>query len=65
MMTPKELNGLLANRVEEVVRQLLPSGKPQSGEWRVGSISGEAGDSLGVPIKGDKVGMWFDFATGS
>lgn len=63
-MTPKELNGLLAQRVEEVVRMLLPAGKPKSGEWLVGSIAGEAGESMGVPIKGEKVGMWFDFATG-
>lgn len=64
MMTPKELNQLLAQRVEEVAKMLLPGGKFQAGEWRVGSVEGEKGDSMGVPLKGDKVGMWFDFATG-
>lgn len=63
-MTPKQLNEMLAMRVDEVSRLLLPNGKFQSGEWRVGSVDGEKGDSLGVPMKGEKVGMWFDFATG-
>ena len=63
-MTPKQLNQMLAHRVDEVVKLLLPGGKFQAGEWRVGSVSGESGDSMGVPMKGDKIGMFYDFATG-
>lgn len=62
-MTPKQLNQLLAQRVDEVSRLLLPDGKFEAGEWRVGSVDGEKGNSMGVPLKGDKVGMWYDFST--
>lgn len=43
---------------------LLPNGKKQGNEWRVGSIDGEAGQSLGVSLSGSKAGVWSDFATG-
>jgi len=33
-------------------------------EWRVGSIAGEPGQSLGVHLAGDKAGVWRDFAAG-
>ena len=34
------------------------------GEWKAGSVSGEAGQSLSVRIAGAKKGVWQDFATG-
>ena len=63
-MRATELSGLLARQVEGVVRTLLPHGKRQGHEWRVGSIGGEPGESLGVHLTGDKAGVWSDFSTG-
>lgn len=63
-MRATEISALLAAQVDGVVRQLLPHGKRQGHEWRVGSVGGEAGDSLGVHLTGDKRGVWADFASG-
>lgn len=63
-MTAGELSRMLAARADSVARELLPNGKPDGREWRVGSVNGEAGQSLGVCIKGDKAGTWKDFNTG-
>jgi twinkle protein len=57
-----EIARLLAKRAEEVARYLLPNGKKEGHEWRAGSINGEAGESLGVRLTGDKAGVWADFA---
>ena len=65
MMTAKEVARVLALRAEEVARYLLPQGKKEGHEWRVGSINGESGDSLGVHLTGDKAGVWCDFAVGN
>lgn len=64
IVTPRELNQRLVADIESVVPMLLPSGKLSSGEWRVGSIAGEAGQSLGVRMTGTKAGVWSDFAAG-
>lgn len=65
MLTAKELSALLAARAEDVARYLLPTGKMESGNWRVGDISGGPGDSVGVQVKGHNAGLWSDFATGT
>lgn len=59
-----ELKSRLADRTETVVKMLLPGGKKSSGEWKVGSASGESGESLSINLKGTKAGVWADFATG-
>ncbi|MDZ4345947.1 MAG: hypothetical protein U1E51_26335 [Candidatus Binatia bacterium] len=61
-MTATEIARLLTARAEEVCRHLLPNGKLQGGQWCVGSISGEAGDSLKVHLTGTRAGSWVDFA---
>ena len=43
---------------------MLPGGHREGREWRAGSTSGEAGNSLGVHLAGQKAGVWSDFATG-
>lgn len=53
---------MLARDCERVCAMLLPNGKAQSGEWCVGSVTGEAGNSLKVRLSGDKAGVWKDFA---
>lgn len=63
-MRATEIAGLLSRQVDGVVRHLLPHGKRSGHEWRVGGIGGEAGESLGVHLTGDKAGVWSDFATG-
>lgn len=63
-MTPSEVAKRLADRVGDVCQYLLPSGKREGAEWRVGSTNGEKGKSLGVHLKGDKSGVWCDFSTG-
>lgn len=39
---------LLNSNVQCFARLLLPNGKREGSEWRVGSIAGEQGKSLGV-----------------
>lgn len=63
-MTAKEISILLANDTESVCRALFPNGKRVGSEWCVGSIAGEAGDSLKVKLCGNKAGVWSDFAVG-
>jgi twinkle protein len=58
-----EIADRLAAQAESVVRELLPGGKVHGHEWCVGSINGEAGESLKVQLQGDRVGKWKDFAS--
>lgn len=62
-MTAKEVSASLASVADRVAAYLLPNGKKSSGEWCVGSLNGEAGESLKVRVQGTKVGVWADFAT--
>jgi twinkle protein len=59
-----ETSQRLAAEAETVVSMLLPNGKRKGPEFCVGSVAGEAGDSLKVRILGNKAGVWKDFATG-
>lgn len=63
-MNAAEISSYLAERAADVAEYLLPEGKKSSGEWCVGSLSGESGQSLKVRITGAKKGMWKDFNTG-
>lgn len=60
----QDVKKILVQRTEEVARYLLPRGKKVGNEWCVGSVDGEAGDSLKVHLTGEKSGVWQDFATG-
>lgn len=64
MMRAADLAALLARQAEEVTAMLLPNGKRQGREWCVGSLGGEAGESLKVHLGGAKSGVWCDFASG-
>lgn len=61
-MTATEVSHLLAARVEDLCAYLLPNGENRGGEWCVGSLSGEPGGSLKIPLHGSKLGMFRDFA---
>jgi len=63
-MNAAEISAFLAERAADVAEHLLPNGKKASGEWCVGSLSGEPGQSLKVRITGAKKGTWKDFNTG-
>lgn len=54
----------LVSRAKDVAEYLLPNGVKQGHEWRVGSLGGEKGQSLGVHLTGNKAGVWSDFASG-
>lgn len=58
-----EIKNLLVSRSQAVAEYLLPNGRKDGNEWRVGSVRGEVGDSLGVHLAGSKAGIWADFNT--
>jgi putative DNA primase/helicase len=57
------VSALLAARIDELARVLLPQGKAVSGCWRVGGLDGARGASLAITLSGDHQGRWRDFAT--
>lgn len=59
-----EIARMLAARASELARELLPAGRREGPEWRCGSLHGERGQSLAVRIRGEKAGVWADFASG-
>lgn len=61
-MHARELSQALAQQAAAVAEYLLPGGKKKGQEWKAGSVSGDAGDSLGVHLTGPKAGVWRDFA---
>ena len=63
-MNAKELSLRMASEAASIVAYLLPNGKRQSGEWKVGSTSGDAGQSLSIRLSGEKAGVWADFSSG-
>jgi twinkle protein len=63
-MTPTELSQRLAEEAEKTARYLFPNGRREGQEWRIGSVNGDKGKSLGIHLSGSKAGVWADFATG-
>ena len=63
-MNAGELALRMASDVPAIASYLLPNGKRQSGEWKCGSTSGAAGQSLSVRLSGAKAGVWKDFSSG-
>lgn len=64
MMTADEIKAALAERAEDFCRWLFPNGRREGANWLVGSLAGEAGASLSICIRGDKAGVFCDFAAG-
>ena len=60
----RELSRLLAMRARELTAELLPNGRRDGHEWRVGSLAGERGQSLGIHLSGSRAGVWCDFSSG-
>lgn len=63
-MTAHEIAQRLAENAAGVAQHLLPKGKKAAGEWKVGGIGGEEGQSLSVRLTGAKRGVWKDFQSG-
>lgn len=61
-MNAKELSRYLAERAADVAAYLLPAGKKHGAEWKVGSADGEPGKSLSIRLRGERAGLWKDFA---
>ena len=60
-MNAAEAASKLADRCKPLCENLLPNGGVVHGEYRVGNINGDKGQSLGVCLSGAKQGIWFDF----
>jgi len=54
---------LLAAQIETLCAELLPAGKKDGAEWRVGSVAGEPGQSMAVHLRGARRGVWKDFSS--
>lgn len=63
-MDGQQVKEALASRAEAVCQELLPGGKVRNGQYHIGSLRGEPGESLVVNCVGAKVGVWKDFASG-
>lgn len=63
-LSAAELSAMLAQSMEQLVREVLPGGRRNGAEWQCGSVAGEAGKSLAVHLYGPKAGIWKDFASG-
>jgi hypothetical protein len=59
-----EISAMLAARMETLAAELFPAGRRQGAEWTVGSLAGEPGRKLSIRLRGDKAGVWKDFAGG-
>ena len=64
IISVSEIEALLEARIEALAHELLPNGRKEGREWRVGSLAGEAGQSLAVHLGGARCGWWKDFAGG-
>lgn len=64
MLEVSEISQMLSNQAETVAKMLLPNGRLIHGEWQVGGVTGESGDSCKIRCCGSKQGVWSDFATG-
>jgi hypothetical protein len=60
----RAINAAALARLPELLALLLPGGRVVGAEWHVGSLAGERGDSLRVRLRGERAGVWCDFATG-
>ena len=57
-----ELKELANGQILSLCSHLLPNGRENCGYWEVGSIAGEAGQSLKINLRGATRGLWTDFS---
>jgi hypothetical protein len=67
MMGPIDIGALarqLGENIEPLAWQLFPDGRAEGPEFRIGSTAGEPGRSMAIRLRGEKRGVWCDFASG-
>jgi len=64
LISISELASMLAGQIDTLVAEILPNGKREGNEWRVGSLAGEPGRSLAVNLSAARAGVWSDFCSG-
>lgn len=62
--TVSEIAVMLAERADDLARDLFPAGRREGPEWRVGGLDGAPGKSMAIHLAGHKAGVWCDFASG-
>jgi len=60
----ERLRASLRDQAPSIIRELFPHARIQSHEARIGSLSGEPGESMAISLRPDNAGHWFDHATG-
>jgi hypothetical protein len=60
----RRIKDSLAAHASTFCKYLFPNGTEKYGRFSIGSLVGEAGESLKIALAGDRVGTWKDFATG-
>ena len=62
MISVPDIEARLRDRVEALARELLPAAVREGPYLQVGSLSGEAGQSLKINLQGHNQGRWRDYA---
>lgn len=63
LMDVSEIARLLADKIDVLVREILPNARLSGHEWQVGSVAGEPGGSMCIN-NGARRGVWKDFSGG-
>jgi hypothetical protein len=58
------LHRLQRERILDLVKIFFPQAHREGNEYKLGSVSDEKGNSLGVRLTGPRAGLWHDRATG-
>jgi hypothetical protein len=62
MIDAAKLKEAIRANLHTLCREAFPAGKFRYGEWRVGNVAGDPGDSLGIRLVGGKAGLFIDRA---
>lgn len=63
-ITKDELKQQFLDNLENNLFGLFPAGAVEKNVFKIGDVSGNAGESLHVELTGSKKGLWIDHATG-
>ena len=64
MIDADKLTQAVANNIRPLCERYYPQGKLNGHEWKLGDVSGKAGDSFGIELNGPKAGVCNDRAGG-
>jgi hypothetical protein len=59
-----KINAAALPNLASILPEFFPNGRREGNQFRIGSLDGEKGNSLGVSLTGPKAGMWKDFNAG-